>query len=231
MSTTILIADDNIEIIDILTPYLKREGYDVVSALNGEEALNEFKTSNPSLILLDVMMPIIDGMEVCRIIRRESDVPIIMLTARGEYNDKILGLELGADDYIVKPFSPGEVIARIKAIFRRIDNAESSSKPLTLHNLEINIETYTVKINHISINLTKKEIELLYLLASNPGRVFTRDVLLDKIWGYEYFGNSRTVDTHIKRLRSKLNIKDDFLWDIKTLWGLGYKFEVKEHAW
>lgn len=231
MSTTILIADDNIEIIDILTPYLKREGYDVVSALNGEEALNEFKTSNPSLILLDVMMPIIDGMEVCRIIRRESDVPIIMLTARGEYNDKILGLELGADDYIVKPFSPGEVIARIKAIFRRIDNAESSSKPLTLHNLEINIETYTVKINHISITLTKKEIELLYLLASNPGRVFTRDVLLDKIWGYEYFGNSRTVDTHIKRLRSKLNIKDDFLWDIKTLWGLGYKFEVKEHAW
>ncbi|SHJ34281.1 DNA-binding response regulator, OmpR family, contains REC and winged-helix (wHTH) domain [Clostridium amylolyticum] len=230
MSTTILIADDNIEIIDILTPYLKREGYDVVSALNGEEALNEFKTSNPSLILLDVMMPIIDGMEVCRIIRRESDVPIIMLTARGEYNDKILGLELGADDYIVKPFSPGEVIARIKAIFRRIDNAESSSKPLTLHNLEINIETYTVKINHISITLTKKEIELLYLLASNPGRVFTRDVLLDKIWGYEYFGNSRTVDTHIKRLRSKLNIKDDFLWDIKTLWGLGYKFEVKEHA-
>lgn len=230
MSTTILIADDNIEIIDILTPYLKREGYDVVSALNGEEALNEFKTSNPSLILLDVMMPIIDGMEVCRIIRRESDVPIIMLTARGEYNDKILGLELGADDYIVKPFSPGEVIARIKAIFRRIDNAESSSKPLTLHNLEINIETYTVEINHISITLTKKEIELLYLLASNPGRVFTRDVLLDKIWGYEYFGNSRTVDTHIKRLRSKLNIKDDFLWDIKTLWGLGYKFEVKEHA-
>lgn len=230
MSMTILIADDNVEIIDILTPYLKREGYDVVSALNGEEALNEFKISNPSLILLDVMMPIIDGMEVCRIIRRESDVPIIMLTARGEYNDKILGLELGADDYIVKPFSPGEVIARIKAIFRRIDNAESSSKPLTLHNLEINIETYTVKINHISITLTKKEIELLYLLASNPGRVFTRDVLLDQIWGYEYFGNSRTVDTHIKRLRSKLNIKDDFLWDIKTLWGLGYKFEVKEHA-
>lgn len=230
MSMTILIADDNVEIIDILTPYLKREGYDVVSALNGEEALNEFKISNPSLILLDVMMPIIDGMEVCRIIRRESDVPIIMLTARGEYNDKILGLELGADDYIVKPFSPGEVIARIKAIFRRIANAESSSNSLTLHNLEINIETYTVKINHIPITLTKKEIELLYLLASNPGRVFTRDVLLDKIWGYEYFGNSRTVDTHIKRLRSKLNIKDDFLWDIKTLWGLGYKFEVKEHA-
>ncbi|WP_040212633.1 response regulator transcription factor [Clostridium polynesiense] len=226
MNSTILIADDNLEIIDILTPYMEREGYKVVRAANGEEALNQYRMKNPSLILLDIMMPVIDGIEVCKIIRKESDVPIIMLTARGEYTDKILGLELGADDYIVKPFSPGEVMARIKAVFRRIITGESSGNSIKIHNLEINIETYTVKINNHTIPLTKKEIELFHLLASSPGRVFTREVLLDKIWGYEYFGNSRTVDSHIKRLRSKLNIQENFKWDIKTLWGLGYKFEV-----
>lgn len=226
MNSTILIADDNLEIIDILTPYMEREGYKVVRAANGEEALNQYRMQNPSLILLDIMMPVIDGIEVCKIIRKESDVPIIMLTARGEYTDKILGLELGADDYIVKPFSPGEVMARIKAVFRRINTGESSGNSIKIHNLEINIETYTVKINNHTIPLTKKEIELFHLLASSPGRVFTREVLLDKIWGYEYFGNSRTVDSHIKRLRSKLNIQENFKWDIKTLWGLGYKFEV-----
>ncbi len=173
-------------------------------------------------------MPKKDGFEVCQEIRKKSNVPIIMITARGEDADRILGLDIGADDYIVKPFSPGEVMARIRAVLRRLDLSEDQKKDILQHpGLEINISDYDVKVDGHSVSLTKKEIEILWLLASNPGKVFTRDNLLASIWGYEYFGDARTVDTHIKRLRSKLNIPENFYWDVKTIWGVGYKFEVK----
>lgn len=175
-------------------------------------------------------MPGRDGFDVCREIRKSSNVPIIMVTARSEDNDRIMGLDIGADDYIVKPFSPGEVMARIRAILRRLDIPDSKTKNIVRHSgLEVNISDYSVKVNGHPVNLTKKEIEILWLLSSNPDKVFSRDNLLDSVWGYDYFGDARTVDTHIKRLRAKLDITDEFGWDIKTIWGVGYKFEVK-HA-
>jgi Response regulators consisting of a CheY-like receiver domain and a winged-helix DNA-binding domain len=229
MDKSILIADDNIEIIKILKPYIEKEGFSIITALNGRDALDKFKTYNPQLILLDIMMPILDGMEVCKLIRQQSNTPIIMITAKSEDADKILSLDNGADDYIVKPFSPGEVVARIKAVLRRIQPSEKALPTIVKYPpLEIDINNYSVKLENKFVNLTKKEIEVLWLLSSSPNTVFSRDALLDNIWGVDYFGDPRTVDTHIKRIRAKLKLKVEYYWDIKTIWGLGYKFEVKD---
>lgn len=228
MNKNILIADDNDGIVDILKKYVTKEGFIPIVAYDGESAVSMFNEHAPILILLDVMMPKKDGFTVCQEIRKVSNVPIIMVTAKSEDADRIMGLDIGADDYIVKPFSPGEVMARIRAILRRIDISDEAKKDLIHHpGLDINISDYEVKINGRVVNLTKKEIEILWLLASNPGKVFSRDNLLNSVWGYEYFGDARTVDTHIKRLRAKIDIPESFNWDIKTIWGVGYKFEVK----
>lgn len=229
MNKSILIADDNIEIIKILKPYIEKEGFSIIPALNGKDALDKFKTYNPQLILLDIMMPILDGMEVCKLIRQNSNTPIIMITAKSEDSDKILSLDSGADDYIVKPFSPGEVVARIKAVLRRIQPIEENLPNIIKYPpLEIDIINYSVKLENKFVNLTKKEIEVLWLLSSSPNTIFSRDSLLDNIWGVDYFGDPRTVDTHIKRIRAKLKLKGEYNWDIKTIWGLGYKFEVQD---
>lgn len=228
MNKYLLIADDNDGILDILKTYVTKEGFLPIIAHDGEEAIEMYIKYKPLLLLLDVMMPKKDGFAVCREIRQSSNVPIIMITAKGEDIDRIMGLDIGADDYIVKPFSPGEVMARIRAVLRRLDISEEQSEEVVCHpGLKINITDYEVMIDDQPVSLTKKEIEILWLLASNPGKVFTRDNLLNSVWGYEYFGDARTVDTHIKRLRSKINIPETFSWDIKTIWGVGYKFEVK----
>lgn len=228
MNKYILIADDNDAILDILKAYVSKAGFVPILAHDGIETINLFNEYSPLLILLDVMMPKKDGFQVCSEIRRFSNIPIIMITAKGEDADRIMGLDIGADDYIVKPFSPGEVMARIRAILRRLDIPDEAKKDvIKFPGLEINISEYKVKVSGQSVNLTKKEIEILWLLATNPGKVFSRDNLLNSIWGYEYFGDARTVDTHIKRLRSKIEISDSLTWDIKTIWGVGYKFEVK----
>ncbi|MDA8229163.1 MAG: response regulator transcription factor [Desulfitobacterium hafniense] len=228
MNKVILIAEDNEGILDILKTYVAKEGYLPVIARDGEEALKKFKEYAPLLILLDVMMPKKDGFEVCQEIRKSSNIPIIMVTAKGEDTDRIMGLDIGADDYIVKPFSPGEVMARIRAVLRRLDISEEQKKDiLNFPGLKISISDYEVMVDSELVNLTKKEIEILWLLASNPGKVFSRDNLLKSIWGYEYFGDARTVDTHIKRLRAKLSSPEASYWDIKTIWGVGYKFEVR----
>lgn len=223
-----LIADDNIQITSILKEYAKEEGYEVKIAYNGVEALNLHNMYNPDIILLDVMMPQKDGFDVCREIRKKSNVPIIMVTARGEDFERIMGLDIGADDYIVKPFSPGEVMARVRAIMRRIESDEKrSNQVFSFDNLKINLDGYTVTIDDNNVSLTKKEIEILWTLANNKNKVFTRDNLLNSLWGYDYYGDNRTVDSHIKRLRSKLDEFEHNNWDIKTIWGVGYKFEVK----
>lgn len=218
----ILIAEDNAQIADILTQYSKEEGFDVQVVSDGVQAVEAFEESAFDVILLDVMMPKMDGFEVCRRIRRSSSVPIIMITARGEDFEKIMGLDIGADDYIVKPFSPSEVMARVRAILRRLGNNVNSIDYKDLH---IDIDSYAVSIGKDKILLTKKEIEILWTLLETPGNVHTREGLLDAVWGYDYYGDTRTVDTHIKRLRSKLNECDHEAWDIKTVWGVGYKFE------
>ena len=225
----VLIADDNKQIVSILSEYCKKNNFTVSTVFDGEAALKEIEENEFDIILLDVMMPKKDGFDVCREVRTFSNVPIIMITARGEDYEKIMGLEIGADDYIVKPFSPGEIIARINAILRRITpKNDESSKIFIYDNLEIDLNNFTVKINDEIISLTKKEIEILWTLATNQNKVFTRENLLDLIWGFDYFGESRTVDTHIKRLRAKLdNYKHD-KWNIKTIWGVGYKFDVLE---
>ncbi|WP_206457764.1 response regulator transcription factor [Anaerovorax sp. IOR16] len=228
--TKILIADDNKQITSILEEYVKKEGFTSVVAFDGEDAVIKFETEQPDLLLLDVMMPRKDGFEVCREIRKVSNVPIIMITARGEDFEKIMGLEIGADDYIVKPFSPGEVIARIKAILRRIAREEKNVQVFSYDNLKINLEDYTVIIDEQLISLTKKEIEILWTLATSKNKVFSRDNLLNSLWGYDYFGDNRTVDSHIKRLRAKLDQYSHPNWEIKTIWGVGYKFEVLEHV-
>ena len=223
---TMLIADDNRQITSILDEYAKKEGYEVKIAYNGRQALEAFNTYKPDIVLLDVMMPIMDGFEVCREIRKVSNVPVIMITARGEDFERIMGLDIGADDYIVKPFSPAEVMARVRAVMRRIGSDNLSSKLFTYDNLKINMEEYMVTIDDKNVSLTKKEIEILWILAMNKNKVFTRDNLLNSLWGYDYYGDSRTVDTHIKRLRSKIDNFDHEKWEIKTIWGVGYKFEV-----
>ena len=228
---SILIADDNPDITDILSVYVKKEGYEPIIAKNGIEAESIYEEKKPAAILLDVMMPLKDGYEVCRNIRKKSSVPIILITARGEDYDKIMGLDIGADDYIVKPFSPSEVMARLRAVLRRFnatDVSENTDTILKLKNMVVNLEEYSFSVDGKKIPLTKKEIETMWTLASNPNKVFTRDNLLDSLWGYDYFGDSRTVDSHIKRLRSKIDTVEHPDWAIKTIWGVGYKFEVTE---
>lgn len=226
MAQKILICDDQPIIHETLCVYLENEGFEHISAMDGAEALSLANTAKPDLILLDLMMPKVSGIEVCRKIRAESRVPIIMLTAKGEEIDRILGLELGADDYIVKPFSAREVVARVKAVLRRFTNAkEEPQKVLRFDNLEININNYDVRVNGEKIAFTPKEVEIFQLLASHPGRVYEREQILSQVWGYDYFGDTRAVDTQIKRIRQKLP-QEGVSWSIKTVYGVGYKFEA-----
>lgn len=224
----IMVVDDDQNICELLRLYLEKEGYTVVLANDGKKALEVFEKESPDLILLDIMLPGLDGWQVCREIRKKSQCPIIMLTAKGEVFDKVLGLELGADDYVVKPFETKEVVARIKAVLRRIGkNGEEPVKEVKYDKLSINLTNYELKVNGKQIDTPPKEMELIYHLASNPNRVFTRDQLLDEVWGFDYYGDSRTVDVHVKRLREKLEGVSD-QWTLKTVWGVGYKFEVKD---
>ena len=227
----ILIVDDDANIAELISLYLTKECYDTRIAADGEEALSLFDLYSPNLILLDLMLPGIDGYQVCRELRTKSNVPIIMLSAKGEVFDKVLGLELGADDYIIKPFDSKELVARVKAVLRRVQSPrnDSSSAPaakiVEYPDLVINQTNYSVVYKGHGIDMPPKELELLYFLASSPNQVFTREQLLDHIWGYEYIGDTRTVDVHIKRIREK--IKDHPSWSLSTVWGIGYKFEVK----
>ena len=226
----IMVVDDDRNICELLRLYLEKEQYTVVIANDGNEAIARFASDNPALILLDVMMPGLDGWQVCREIRKKSNVPIIMLTAKGETFDKVLGLELGADDYIVKPFDTKEIVARIKAVLRRTGSApvtENTIREVHYDKLSVNMTRYELKVDGNVVDTPPKELELLYHLASNPNRVYTRDQLLDEVWGFEYYGDSRTVDVHVKRLREKLEGVSN-LWLLKTVWGVGYKFEVKD---
>ncbi len=225
----LLIVDDNQQITAILAEYAQKNHYQVIIAYDGIEALRLFKSEKPDVVLLDVMMPKKDGFAVCREIRETSNVPILMITARGEDFERIMGLEIGADDYIVKPFSPGEVMARIKAVMRRIIREDNQPQCLAYDNLTINLDDYTVSINGENILLTKKEIDLLWTLANHPQKAYTREELLNLLWGFDYFGDTRTVDSHIKRLRGKLGKQIHPNWAIKTIWGVGYKFEVISH--
>ena len=224
----ILVVDDDKNICELLRLYIEKDGFDVVLAHDGKKAVELNDTTTPDLILLDIMLPELDGWQVCREIRKKSKVPIIMLTAKGEVFDKVLGLELGADDYVVKPFEAKEVIARIKAVLRRSGKEEGvESKEVKFDKLSINLTNYELRVDGIQIDTPPKEIQLIYHLASNPNRVFTRDQLLDEVWGFDYYGDSRTVDVHVKRLREKLEGISK-KWELKTVWGVGYKFEVKE---
>lgn len=221
----ILIADDEQTVHEALGVYLRGEGYETVDAMDGEEALEKL-TSDVSLCVLDIMMPRKSGTDVCKEIRKNSRVPIIMLTAKGEEIDRIIGLELGADDYIVKPFSPREVVARIKAVLRRVsEQKDSTDAPITYGSLVIDLKSYSITLHGKPVICTPKEIEILHMLASNPGVVFTREQLLSRVWGYDFAGETRTVDTHIKRIRSKLDNAGEN-WSIKTIYGVGYKLEV-----
>ena len=225
----ILVVDDDKNICELLRLYIDKEGYQTVVAYDGKQALKLFEEEAPCLIVLDVMMPELDGWQVCREIRKSSDVPIIMLTAKGETFDKVLGLELGADDYVVKPFESKEIVARIKAVLRRTGTRAQASdvKEVRYDKLVVNLTRYELKVDGKIVDTPPKELELLYHRASNPNRVYTRDQLLDEVWGFEYYGDSRTVDVHIKRLREKLE-GVSAQWSVKTVWGVGYKFEVKD---
>ena len=224
----ILVVDDDQNICELLRLYIEKEGFEVRIANDGRKALEIFEEQNPDLIMLDIMLPELDGWQVCREIRKKSQCPIIMLTAKGEVFDKVLGLELGADDYVVKPFETKEVVARIKAVLRRYgSNAEEQIKEVRYDKLSINLTNYELKVDGVAIDTPPKEMELIYHLASNPNRAFTRDQLLDEVWGFDYYGDSRTVDVHVKRLREKLEGVSD-KWALKTVWGVGYKFELKE---
>ncbi len=223
--TKILVVDDEKNICELLRLYLEKEGFAVLMAHDGEQAVETVRRSAPALVLLDIMMPKMDGWEAVRKIREFSKVPIIMLTAKGETFDKVMGLELGADDYVVKPFDTKEVVARVKAVLRRSEGGASEGE-VSYDKLTVNIVKYELVVDGKKVDTPPKELELLYHLAKNPNRVFTRDQLLDEVWGFEYFGDSRTVDVHIKRLREKLEGVSD-QWELKTVWGVGYKFEVK----
>ena len=225
----ILVADDDVNVHASLNTYFKREGYQLISAYDGEQALASVRQSRPDIALLDIMMPKQDGLMVCREIRKESNLPIIMLTAKGEEFDKLLGLELGADDYITKPFSPREVLARIKAVLRRMREMkeQDQSARLVVGNLDIDMGAFIVRLNNKPVPCTPKETEILWTLANNPGMVFSREHLLQSIWGYDFLGDTRAVDSHIKRIRAKL-CNEGNNWDIKTVWGVGYRFEITE---
>ena len=224
----ILVVDDDLNICELLRLYLTKDGYNVVVANDGQSAVSMFQEENPSLVLLDVMLPKLDGWQVCREIRKFSETPIIMLTAKGEVFDRVLGLELGADDYVVKPFDTKEIVARIKAVLRRsVSSTAEEIKEVHYDKLSINLTNYELKVAGVQIDTPPKEMELIIHLAKNPNRVFTRDQLLDEVWGYDYYGDSRTVDVHVKRLREKLEGASD-KWELRTVWGVGYKFETKE---
>lgn len=226
----ILIVDDDTNICELLRLYIEKEGFETSIANDGETALKLFEASEPDLVLLDIMLPGLDGWQVCREIRKKSACPVIMLTAKGEVFDKVLGLDLGADDYVVKPFETKEVVARINAVLRRSGKSrdkQEESKEVHFENLSINLTNYELKVKGVKVDTPPKEMELIYHLASNPNRVFTRNELLDSVWGYDYYGDSRTVDVHVKRLREKLEGVSD-KWELTTVWGRGYKFEVKE---
>ncbi|MBQ3150016.1 MAG: response regulator transcription factor [Clostridia bacterium] len=225
----ILIVDDDTNICELLRLYLEKDGYSTVIANDGMAAVQKFREENPDLILLDIMLPRLDGWQVCREIRKTSSTPIIMLTAKGETFDKVLGLELGADDYVTKPFDAKEIVARVKAVLRRTQSQSGADvKEVRFDNLVINLTNYELRVNGEKVDTPPKELELIYHLASNPNRVFTRDQLLDAVWGFDYYGDSsRTVDVHVKRLREKLEGVSD-KWDLKTVWSVGYKFETKD---
>lgn len=229
----ILIVDDDENIAELISLYLVKECFDTEIAADGEEALEKFKQYQPQLILLDIMLPGMDGYDVCREIRKSCNVPIIMLSAKGEVFDKVLGLKIGADDYMIKPFDSNELVARVQAVLRRVqqneevvsDQVEKLSDCVKYDGLTVNLNSYSVIYNGTVIDMPPKEMELLYFLANSPNQVFTREQLLDQIWGYDYIGDTRTVDVHVKRIREK--IKDGSNWSIATVWGIGYKFEVK----
>lgn len=224
----ILICDDDAVVHESLRLYMDEDNYNVVSAFDGNEGIGLAKQENPDLIILDLMMPGKSGMDVCRELRTFSSVPIIMLTAKGEEIDKVLGLELGADDYIVKPFSPREVLARVKAVLRRLQSSNDVSKnKISFDGLEINLDNYEVIVKGEKVAFTPKEVEILYLLASNTGQVLEREQILSQVWGYDYYGDTRTIDTHIKRIRQKIGNEDE-KWELITVYGIGYRFEVKD---
>ena len=226
MARKVLIVEDDTNIAELLQLYLEKEGFEVTVAADGGKGVELFRSVQPDLVLLDIMLPVMDGWSVCRKIREESKAPIIMLTAKGETGDKVSGLEMGADDYIVKPFEMKEVLARIHAVLRRFGSEEESGeRRLTFDKLSINLDSYELTVDGKRVDTPPKELELLYHLAASPNRVFTRNQLLDEVWGFDYFGDSRTVDVHIKRLREKLEGASD-AWCLKTVWGVGYKFEV-----
>ena len=223
----ILIVDDDINICELVKLYLLKAGYEPLIAYNGIKAMQIFNEEQPSLVVLDVMLPGTNGIEICKTIRKLSNVPIIMLTAKGEFNDRITGLEAGADDYVCKPFDPNELVARIKAVLRRTETIETASGIIEYENLLLDISNYKLEVNGEELEAPPKEIELLYHLASNPNKVFTRDQLLNEVWGFEYAGDTtRTVDVHVKRIREKIDGASEN-WEVKTVWGVGYKFEVK----
>ena len=227
MAISVLVVEDDQHIADLLALYLNKEGYDVTLAADGAEGLEKFRSGKPDLVLLDVMMPVMDGWQVCRAIRKESKTPIIMLTAKSETDDKVTGLKAGADDYITKPFEMKEVLARIEAVLRRADvgQAVAPQRRLSFDKLVIDMEAFELVLDGKKVDAPPKEMELLFFLASSPNRVYTRNQLLDEVWGFDYFGDSRTVDVHVKRLREKLEDVSD-KWSLKTVWGVGYKFEV-----
>ena len=227
----ILVADDDPNVHQSLNAYFRREGYQMISAFDGGQALELARRQRPDIVILDIMMPTMDGMMVCRELRKDSNLPIIMLTAKGDEFDKLLGLEMGADDYITKPFSPREVVARVKAVLRRMHEMKEEDKAahLVVGNLDIDMNAFTVKLDGNTVPCTPKEIEILWTLASNPGMVFSREHLLQSIWGYDFLGDTRAVDSHIKRIRAKLCGEGNG-WDIRTVWGVGYRFEVDDGA-
>jgi len=225
MAKKALIVEDDANIRELLRLYLEKDGFEVIGAGDGAAGLREFRRAKPDIILLDIMLPVLDGWQVCREVRREASTPIIMITAKGETTDKITGLEMGADDYIVKPLEMKEVIARVHAVMRRFAPDAASSRRLSFDKLIIDMEAYDLTVDGKKIDTPPKEIELLYFLASNPNRVFTRSQLLDEVWGFDYFGDTRTIDVHVKRLREKLeNVSEQ--WELATVWGVGYKFKL-----
>lgn len=223
---SILVADDDKNICELIRLYLEKDGFTSVCVYDGRSAVDAVATGNFSAVILDIMMPVLDGMEALKEIRKTSTIPVIMLTAKGETIDKVLGLEIGADDYIVKPFEPKELIARLKAVLRRTVSTADVDEAMHFENLYLNKSTYEMKVNGKEVDVPPKELELLTFLCSHPNKVYTRDQLLNEVWGYDYYGDSRTVDVHVKRLREKIDGISD-KWSLKTVWGVGYKFEVK----